>query len=114
MYNYRAFVERVVDADTFDLTVELGFDVSMTMRVRLYGLDAPETWRPETAAEKAHGEEATAFVKDLMEGKYIEVDTFKDKKEKYGRYLATVTLENGFDLSDLLRDNGFEKRESYE
>jgi micrococcal nuclease len=55
MYEYKAEVLRVVDADTFDLLVDVGFSITLKERFRLNGVDAPESWRPKTKAEGEHG-----------------------------------------------------------
>jgi len=112
MYNYKALVTRVVDGDTFDATVDLGFTVSVQQRFRLKDIDTPETWRPKTTTEAEHGAKAKNFVINLIEGK--EVTLTSVKAAVYNRYEATVTLINGTDLATLLRENGFEKLDKYE
>ena len=111
MYNYRAVVHRVVDGDTFDAEVDLGFGVSLTFRFRLNDIDTPETWRPKSDAEREHGERATARVKELIEGK--EVIIYSYKLGIYGRYAADVYLTGGISLADLLKEEGYEKKDSY-
>lgn len=84
--DYPARVIRVVDADTIDVTVDKGFNDRSDMKLRLYGIDAPEL---STDAGKA----ARAFMRELLPpGTLIIVRTRKDKQEKYGRYLAEVWL----------------------
>lgn len=89
-YTYRALVTRVVDGDTFDAEIDLGFDVRITTRIRLYDFDAAETHRPRNATEREHGKLATEWLKNRIEGKQVILVTVKDKSEKYGRMLATV------------------------
>ncbi|HLA78713.1 MAG TPA: thermonuclease family protein [Vicinamibacteria bacterium] len=89
LYTYRAVLRRAVDGDTLDLAVDLGFDVKLDLRVRLLGLDAPET-RTKDLAEKSAGMTAKAFVEQTLAGKDLLVRTVKDDQEKYGRFLATV------------------------
>jgi micrococcal nuclease len=88
MYEYFAVVDRVVDGDTLAIDVDLGCDAHIKMTVRLLGVNAPE-----------HGSEAgdlaTSYVEGWVENHggpdgLIKVNTVKDRKEKYGRYLATV------------------------
>lgn len=117
MYEYNAFVGRVIDGDTYEVQVDLGFGVYLSdIRLRLRGVDTPETWRPTTEAEREHGERASQFVKDLIEQQYIRVRTHR--MGIYGRYEADVAVidANGteVDLAQLLTDNGFLKLESYE
>lgn len=83
MYQYKCKVLRVIDGDTVDCSVDLGFRISMEMRFRLFGIDAPEL---RTEAGKA----SRAKLLELMpEGSELIVNTQKDKQEKYGRYLGT-------------------------
>lgn len=119
MYRYKAKVIRVVDGDTYRLEIDLGFRIKFTETVRLYDADTPETYRPKSEAERKHGKEATAFVKGLIEGKEVIIETYKDKKGKYGRYLAQIiTMDEdgtiGEDLKYLLEQNDLLKRETYE
>jgi micrococcal nuclease len=112
MYNYKAIVTRVVDGDTFDATVDLGFGVFKKHRFRLKDVDTPETWRPKTKAEDIHGEAATAFVTTLIEGQNVILSSVKSAV--YSRYEAYVTLSDGSDLGTLIVENGFEKLDKYE
>lgn len=112
MYRYNAKVIRVVDGDTFHANVDLGFNITVSHMFRLVGIDTPETWRPKTDAERKHGEQATEYVKDLIEGETISIETFK--MGIYGRYGATVILQDGRKLVDILKEQGYEKLDSYE
>jgi len=112
MYNYKAIVTRVVDGDTFDATVDLGFGVFKKHRFRLKDVDTPETWRPKTEAEKKHGLLATKYVIELIEHKSVILSSVKSAV--YSRYEAYVTLQDGTDLGTLLIENGFEKLDKYE
>jgi micrococcal nuclease len=111
MYEYKARVTRVVDGDTYDVTVDLGFEINFTIRIRLNGIDTPETWRPRTEAERVHGESATRFVRLLIEGQDVLIRSHK--LGIYGRYAADVKLWDGSDLTTLLKEKGFEKRSDY-
>jgi micrococcal nuclease len=85
MYQYLATVDRVVDGDTFDVSVDVGFHVRMRMRLRLNGVDAYETRGPE----RPKGLEAKRFVqRRLPQGAAILIKTIK--LGKYGRYVADV------------------------
>jgi len=112
MYTYKAHVDRVIDGDTFEATVDLGFKLKWTGIFRLHGIDTPETWRPKSEAERSHGEKAKEFVKKLIDDKDITLITYKEGI--YARYLADVVLKNGNDLATLLRENNLEKLKSYE
>jgi len=107
-------VTRVVDADTFDINVDLGFDISQDIRFRLTAdtvdFDAPETWRPKYKSEREHGEAATALVRDLIENKYVTIKSVR--RGKY-RYVAVIYVSiNGSDPVDLAQHlivSGYQK-----
>ena len=75
MYEYSCTVERVVDGDTVDVTLDLGFDILHKCRVRLYGIDTPES-RTRNKDEKVRGKMAGAFLKEAIEdGEKIVIQT---------------------------------------
>jgi micrococcal nuclease len=87
---YQAKVLNVVDGDTLDLLVDLGFNVHHQIRVRLNGLNTPES-RTSDIREKELGLKAKSFTSDwIARHPVVHVSTSKDKKEKFGRILATV------------------------
>lgn len=92
-------VSKVVDGDTIDVDIDLGFDISFTSRVRLAGIDTPES-RTTDKIEKALGLEAKAFLKNAIDSaKTVVIKTEKmDSSEKYGRILGWVFLD-GSDTS---------------
>jgi len=100
---YQAEIERVVDGDTVDVTLDLGFDVKLhKQRVRLHGIDTPES-RTRNLAEKKLGLAAKERLKELCVG------TFKVKslgKGKYGRILGIPYTEDGQDICKMLIDEG--------
>jgi len=115
IYIYRGEVVRVVDGDTIDCKVDLGFNSSMDIRFRVYSEDAsyfdtPETWRPKTEGEKEHGTEASVRARELLIGQKIVLKSIK--KGKY-RYLAEVFLEDGRNYANIMIEEGFQKRENY-
>ena len=92
MYEY--FVEEVknvVDGDTIDVVIDLGFDILFASRVRLAGIDTPES-RTTDKAEKALGVEAKEYLKkQLKDAKSVVIRTEKmNSSEKYGRILGWV------------------------
>ena len=95
MYEYSCTVERVVDGDTVDVILDLGFDIFHKCRVRLYGIDTPES-RTRDLDEKARGKMAGSFLKkSVEEGKQVIIQTkLKDSKGKYGRVLGEVVVDN--------------------
>ena len=65
MYEYKATIKKIVDGDTCDVDIDLGFDVWLRdQRIRLHGIDTPEC-RTRNKAEKAHGLLAKAYVQRL-------------------------------------------------
>ena len=61
---YECVVVKIVDGDTMDVEINLGFGITTKQRVRLLGVDTPETYRPSCDAERIHGERAKKFVED--------------------------------------------------
>jgi micrococcal nuclease len=87
---YGATVLGVVDGDTIDLMIDLGFNIHHKIRVRLYGVNTPES-RTSNKEEKALGLKAKDFTKDwLTSHKWVYVNTIPDKNDKYGRILAKI------------------------
>lgn len=101
MYEYAATLIRVVDADTFDMNIDLGFYTHVYDRVRLFGVNAPERFTPE-------GRIATAFVKSWFSLNPIFVlRTHKgDLTDKYGRWVAEVVTREGISLSAAMIEEG--------
>ena len=95
-YIYRVRqVIKVVDGDTIDVAIDLGFDISLTKRVRLSGVDTPES-RTTDLKEKALGLEVKEWLKHKLEGaKDILIKTqLPDSTEKYGRILGNLYINN--------------------
>ena len=92
-------VVKVVDGDTIDVVIDLGFDISFTTRVRLAGIDTPES-RTKDLAEKALGLESKKYLADrLKDAKNIVIKTEKiNSTEKFGRVLGWLYV-NGEDNS---------------
>jgi len=112
-YKYNGKVTRVVDADTVDAELDLGFGITMNQRFRIDGFDAPETWRPRNEAEKKHGVEATARAIQLLAMESLVFITTKTIGI-YGRYGAQIILKNGKDYANTMIQEGFSKKESYD
>ncbi len=86
-YRYRAKINRVVDGDTIDFDIDLGFGVWLhKQRIRLARIDAPEL----RGEERKAGLKAKAYVEDEIEAFETVVQTIEDKKGKYGRWIAEV------------------------
>lgn len=87
---YGAKPLKVIDGDTIDLMIDLGFNIHHKIRVRLYGVNTPES-RTKDAAEKELGLKAKSFTTDWLDGHpWVYVNTIPDKNDKYGRILARI------------------------
>ena len=95
MYEYRAKVIKVIDGDTIDVDIDLGFGVILAkQRIRLYGIDTPES-RTSDKVEKFYGKLSSAFMKDhCPRGSYITLRTYLDSKGKYGWILGEIIVDD--------------------
>ena len=96
MYEYYVRkVEGIVDGDTIDVLIDLGFDILFASRVRLAGIDTPES-RTKDLAEKKLGLEAKEYLKyKLKDSKSVKIKTEKmDSSEKYGRILGWLFIDD--------------------
>jgi micrococcal nuclease len=101
-------VTKVVDGDTIDVEIDLGFDISFSSRVRLAGIDTPES-RTTDKVEKALGLEAKAYLKHAIDSaKSVVIKTEKmDSSEKYGRILGWVYLDGDTEsINDKMINDG--------
>jgi micrococcal nuclease len=91
MYEYSCKVVRVVDGDTVDVDIDLGFDVVLRkQRIRLYGVDTPES-RTRDKEEKKYGLYAKQWLKNAL-GKNAIIRTKKDGRGKFGRILGEFVI----------------------
>lgn len=98
---YNAQVKKTIDGDTFDILIDLGFDTFKHGRVRLYGVNTPES-RTSNLEEKKMGLAAKEFTDQWLTAAnhQVKIETIIDKNEKYGRILAKVWNEAGSCLND--------------
>lgn len=89
MYEYNCEILRVVDGDTVDVSIDLGFDISYKSRVRLYGIDTPES-RTRDKDEKARGLMSKEYLMNELSKGQVVIKTHKDKKGKFGRVLGEM------------------------
>lgn len=101
-YTYKAVVVKVVDGDTIDLRVDLGFRVSIDIRTRVRGVNAPELKTPEGKTVR------DVLANILQEDMQVTVTTMKDPTDKYGRWLADINF-GGQDLASWLLSNNYAK-----
>lgn len=100
-YIYDALVTGVVDGDTVDVIIDLGFGVNFTTRVRLFGVDTPEKNSSDIAVREV-GMRATDFVRAWCLGRAVTLKSHK--RDKYGRYLAELFID-GESLGEQLIEN---------
>ena len=99
-------VEKVVDGDTFWAT----FSNGESKKIRLIGIDTPESVAPDESRNTKEGEEASAYVKALLQsGDMVFLEYDAATEDKYGRTLAYVYLTNGEMLQDILLKDGYAK-----
>ena len=105
MYEYNCKVEKIVDGDTIDVVLDLGFDILYKSRIRLYGIDTPES-RTRNLDEKVRGKMASAFLrKAIEEGEKVCIQTkLKDSRGKFGRVLGDVVVD-GVNINQSMVDN---------
>tara|TARA_R110002020_G_scaffold282714_1_gene498380 strand:+ start:2894 stop:3226 length:333 start_codon:yes stop_codon:yes gene_type:complete len=104
MYEYRAKLVRVIDGDTVDAKIDLGFDVWVKKRIRLHGIDTPET-RTKDLEEKKAGFAAMERVKALMDECGGEFILKSHGVGKYGRCIGTLYI-NDNNINELLLSEG--------
>jgi len=108
MYTYFVkSVDRVVDGDTIDISIDLGFDLTKKERVRLAGIDTPEK-RTKDLAEKKMGYQATEFLEmHLLEATKLTVKTEKDGK--FGRMLGWLykSDKDTMSINQIMIDKGY-------
>ena len=113
-YNFRVVeVNRVVDGDTIDVTIDLGFDLFKKERVRVAGVDTPEK-RTRDLEEKELGIEATNWLKEKLDGAISGDDDLVIRTElvggmgKYGRLLGWLYIgDNELSLNEIMIEEGY-------
>lgn len=104
MYEYNARVVSVYDGDTVRADVDVGFSfVSKNMQLRLFGINAPEM----TGTTKVQGTRSRDALREMVLNINVVVRTYRDRTEKYGRYLATILLLDGTNVNEWLVDQGY-------
>ena len=89
MYTYKIKIDRIIDGDTIDVIIDLGFKIYINKRIRMYGINAAET-RTKNLVEKAKGMEAKKWLIKFLKNKELNLLTEKDASGKYGRVLGTI------------------------
>jgi micrococcal nuclease len=108
MYEYKGKVISIYDGDTLTAEVDLGFNINITEKFRLSGLNAPEV----RGEERGSGLISRDKLRDKILGKEVIIKTFKDSTEKYGRYIAEIYLETE-NINEWLITEGLAQRKKY-
>jgi len=97
MYEYRCKVVKIIDGDTVDVDIDLGFGVWLKKeRIRMFGIDTPES-RTRDLEEKKYGNAAKEFITGMLDDDGgIVLKTRKDKEGKYGRILGELWRTTDF------------------
>jgi micrococcal nuclease len=106
-YHYRAIVQSVYDGDTCTVDIDLGLNAWIhNEKIRLYGINAPELRKDE----REKGLKSRDFLRSIIDGKEVVIQTVRDKKGKYGRYLANIWYkdesENWVDVNIFMVESG--------
>jgi micrococcal nuclease len=114
LYHYKAVVVSVYDGDTCTADIDLGFSTWVRgEKLRLNRINAPEV----TGASKAKGLASKKFLSSMIDKKEVTLETIKDKKEKYGRYLAEIWIENKsgnrINVNDMMVEKGYAEYKKY-
>lgn len=114
LYHYKVTVVDVYDGDTCTVDIDLGLHIwSKGEKIRLIRINAPEL----RGNERTKGLKSRDFLRSLILNKEVVIETIKDKKEKYGRYLAEIWLEDEEgkfnNINDIMVQNGFAKYQKY-
>jgi micrococcal nuclease len=107
MYTYRCTILKVIDGDTVDADVDLGFDIHAKMRFRLAGINAPEMNTPEGKAAREY------LILMMPPESEFTVCTQKDRKEKFGRYLGTFLGSGSLSINQLMVEAGHAVEKDY-
>ena len=106
MYKYKAILNRIIDGDTIDVQIDLGFGIQIKQRVRLHGINTPET-RTLDLDEKKRGFAAKDRLKELLPREFI-IETILNKRDKYGRVLGILWV-NEENINDKMVTEGHAK-----
>lgn len=112
LYHYEATVDRVVDGDSVYLYIDLGFRTHHHANCRLYGIDAPEIYRPESEEEREAGEASKTFLENQL-NQADEIVVRSEELDKYGRPLATIYARLGDEWANINRrmlEEGYAER----
>lgn len=101
-YTYKAKIVKAYDGDTVTAEVNLGFSIKYTIKLRLLGINTPEL----RGSEREEGLKSRDYLRELILDKDVIVETKRDKKGKYGRYLAIIWLDD-VNINEKLLNEGY-------
>ena len=109
-FTYNAILKSNYDGDTVTVDIDLGFGIILKdQKLRLYGINAPEL----KGNDKVKGKASKDYLASLLTKNLI-IKTYKDKKEKYGRWLADVYNNKGTFLNEMMVKNGYAEVNFYD
>jgi len=109
MYEYKALITSVYDGDTVTAEIDLGFKTCVKgEKLRLYGINTPEV----RGEQRPQGLISRDRLRELILGKEVLIKTERDKKGKYGRYIATIYLDD-VNINMLLVEEGLAEEKDY-
>ncbi|HES59178.1 MAG: thermonuclease family protein [Calditrichaceae bacterium] len=114
LYYYKASVQSVYDGDTITVDIDLGLSTWIKgENIRLHRINTPEL----RGGEREEGLKSRDYLRSLIDGKEIWIQTIKDKKGKYGRYLGEIWIKDNQDrwtnVNDTLVEKGFAEYKDY-
>jgi micrococcal nuclease len=106
MYSYNAKIINIVDGDTVDAEIDLGFKLKITHRLRLIGIDTPELTAPDPQLRQL-AQIAKDYMVEKLLNQTVKINTYK--ADSFGRYLAEIYIES-FSVNDYLIESGMAKK----
>ena len=104
MYEYKCYVSRIIDGDSLEASIDLGFGIMFNSKVRLYGIDTPES-RTRDEDEKVRGLLAKQYLESkINSAKQVIIQTEKDSKGKFGRVLGKLFADK-ININQSMIDN---------
>lgn len=106
LYVYNAYCTSVFDGDSITVDINLGFNMSMKdQKIRLFGVNTPEMYKGTEESKKV-AKNIRDWLRNKIQDKEITINTIKDKKGKYGRWLGVIWV-NGENINDSLVSKGY-------
>lgn len=116
MYQYKAKVDKIIDGDTIDVIIDLGFKITTYQRIRLANINTPETYNVKRDSDEYQsGLASKQYVEKRIAANNYEIKVETEKvPEKYGRYIGTIWLaDSTISLNDELVEKGLAKYVKY-